>query len=56
MKNNNILLISNDKLFLKNDIVSSDYNDTINIIEALSSFNSISFISRFSKKKIIFHL
>jgi len=51
MKNNNILLISNDKLFLKNDIVSSDYNDTINIIEALSSFNSICFISRFSKKK-----
>jgi len=51
MKNNNILLISNDKLFLKNDVVSSNYNDTINIIEALSSFKSICFISRFSKKK-----
>ena len=50
MKSGNILIISNDKLFLKSDRASSNFNDTINIIEALISFKTISFISRFSKK------
>jgi len=44
--NKNILLISNDKLFFKKDIISSDYNDTINIIEALSKKSFLSFCSR----------
>jgi glycosyltransferase involved in cell wall biosynthesis len=50
MKSDNILVISNDKLFLKDDRVSSNFNDTINIIGALIGFKSISFLSRFSKK------
>ena len=32
----NILIISNDRLFIKNDIISSDYNDTVNIVEGLA--------------------
>ena len=35
----NILIISNDRLFIKNDIISSDYNDTVNIVEGLAKKN-----------------
>jgi hypothetical protein len=34
--NKNILIISNDRLFIEKNKISSDYNDTINIIEGLS--------------------
>ena len=37
--NRNILIISNDKLLIKQDKISSDYNDTINIIEGLAKKN-----------------
>ena len=33
---NNLLIISNDVLNINKNVVSSDYNDTINIIESLS--------------------
>ena len=44
--NNNFLIISNDKLFIKHDKISSDYNDTINIIEGLAEKNHLSFFCR----------
>ena len=44
-----ILVISNDKLFIKKNLISSRYNDTVNIIEALSSNYNLSFIARKSK-------
>ena len=58
---NKILILSNDKLYLKNNIISSEYNDTINIIESLAKNYSLKFICRSSqiiknfviKKKII---
>ena len=31
--NKNILIISNDKLFIEKNIISSDYIDTVNIVE-----------------------
>ena len=46
--NNNFLIISNDKLFIKHDKISSDYNDTINIIEGLAEKNHLSFFCRTS--------
>ena len=45
--NKNILIISNDKLFIKNNKISSDNNDTINIIEGLAEKNHLSFFCRF---------
>ena len=51
MNNKRVLIISNDKLFVKNDTVSSDYNDTVNIIQGLSVKIGISLFSRYSKKK-----
>ena len=44
--NKNFLIISNDKLFIKHDKISSDYNDTINIIEGLAEKNHLSFFCR----------
>ena len=46
-----LIILSNDKLYFKNKTVYSDYNDTINIIQALSKKNDIFFLSRMSKKK-----
>ena len=46
--NRNILIISNDKLLIKQDKISSDYNDTINIIEGLAKKNYLSFFCRTS--------
>tara|TARA_Y100000389_G_C17425160_1_gene499135 strand:+ start:532 stop:1536 length:1005 start_codon:yes stop_codon:yes gene_type:complete len=43
-----ILVVSNDKLFIKKNKISSNYNDTINIIESLSKKNNLSFISKTS--------
>ena len=47
--NQNILIISNDRLFIKKNKISSDYNDTINIIEGLSKKNNLSFFCRTTK-------
>ncbi len=44
-----ILILSNDKLYLKNNIISSEYNDTINIIESLAKNYSLKFICRSSQ-------
>lgn len=44
--NKNFLIISNDKLFINHDKISSDYNDTINIIEGLAEKNHLSFYCR----------
>ena len=44
--NKNILIISNDRLFIKRNKISSDYNDTINIIEGLAKNNNLSFYCR----------
>ncbi len=46
---NKILILSNDKLYLKNNIISSEYNDTINIIESLAKNYSLKFICRSSQ-------
>ena len=43
------IVLSNDKIFLKNKVVSSDFNDTINIIEGLSKKNNLSFFCRTTK-------
>ena len=48
--NKKILIISNDKIFIKNDKISTDYNDTINIIEGLAKKNHLSFICRHISK------
>ncbi len=48
--NKKILIISNDKIFIKNDKISTDYNDTINIIEGLAKKNHLSFICRYTSK------
>ena len=48
--NKKILVISNDKIFIDKDKISSDYNDIINIIEGLSKRNHLSFICRSTKK------
>ena len=45
-----IVLISNDKLHFNKSVVSSDFNDTINIIEGISKDSKLYFFSR--KKKI----
>lgn len=44
--NKNFLIISNDALFIKYNKISSDYNDTINIIEGLAEKNYLSFFCR----------
>ena len=48
------LVLSNDKIFLKNKKVSSDFNDVINIIESIGKKNEILLLSRNSKKKLPF--
>ena len=51
----NILIISNDRLNMQGDKISSNSNDTINIIEALSKKNHLYFLCRIEKnfKKFI---
>ena len=46
-----ILVISNDKINLQEKMVSSRYNDVINIIEAIHSKFNIFLISRNSSSK-----
>ncbi len=48
--NKNILIISNDKLFIEKNIISSDYNDTVNIVESLARKNQLSFFCRTTNK------
>ena len=48
--NKKILIISNDKIFIDNDKISSDYNDTINIIEGLAKKKHLSFVCKNAKK------
>jgi glycosyltransferase involved in cell wall biosynthesis len=50
MNKKNILIISNDKLFIEKNLVRSKYNDTVNIIQGLAYHNSITFLTRKSKK------
>ena len=45
-----ILVLSNDKIFIENDKISTDTNDTINIIEGLAKKNHLSFICKNAKK------
>ena len=40
------LVLSNDKIFLKNEKISSDFNDVINIIESIGKKYEIFFIRR----------
>ena len=49
-----IILISNDKLYLNQTKVFSEFNDTINIIEGLSKKNIIYSISRNNEIQGIF--
>ena len=42
--NKKILILTNYKIFIDNDKISSDYNDTINIIEGLAKKNHLSFM------------
>ena len=47
--NKNFLIVSNDRLYIKNKIISSNYNDTINIIE-LGEKNILSFYCRSARE------
>lgn len=49
-----LILISNDYLKFHNNSVSTDYNDTINIIQAISKNNFLYFLCRKKNKKGIF--
>ena len=44
-----ILVISNDRIFLSNKNISSNYNDTLNIVESISNNFDINLISSNSK-------
>ena len=48
--NKNFLIVSNDRLYIKNKIISSNYNDTINIIEGLGEKNILSFYCRSARE------
>ena len=48
--NKKILILTNDKIFIDNNKISSDYNDTINIIEGLAKKNHLSFVCKNTKK------
>jgi glycosyltransferase involved in cell wall biosynthesis len=48
--NKKILVLSNDKIFIDNDKISTDNNDTINIIEGLAKKNHLSFFCKSAKK------
>ena len=48
--NKKILILSNDKIFIDNDKISSDDKDTINIIEGLAKKNHLSFVCKNVKK------
>jgi len=49
--NKKILILSNDEIFIDNDKISTDNNDTINIIEGLAKKNHLSFFCKSAKKK-----
>ncbi len=48
---NSLIIISNDRVFLNKKIVSSDFNDTINVIEGLSDKFKIKILARPSYKR-----
>ncbi len=50
----NYLVFSNDKIFIKNQKVSSNSNDTINILESIGKKFNIFLFSRVSKKEVLF--
>ena len=50
----NILVISNDKIFLSNNYIYTDFNDTSSIIQTIQDKFNISLISRVSSRKGIF--
>lgn len=51
-----IIIISNDKIFLNRNKLSSNYNDTINILNSLNKKYQVYLISRKSKIKQNFSL
>jgi glycosyltransferase involved in cell wall biosynthesis len=51
-----LLLISNDKIFLTYNNLSSKYNDTLNIIEGLNKFCKIELFSSISKINLTFSI
>ena len=51
-----IIIISNDKIFLNRNKLSSNYNDTINILDSLNKKYQVYLISRKSKIKQNFSL
>ena len=48
--NKKILILSNDKIFINKNKISSDDKDTINIIEGLAKKNHLSFVCKNTKK------
>lgn len=52
----NLLIISNDKIFFSKSEISSKFNDTVNIIEALQKRFNIFLVSRKNKKRENFSL
>ena len=53
---NKIIVISNDKIFLNKNNLSTKYNDTINILSALQKCFDIYLISNINKIKNNFSL
>ena len=49
-----LIIISNDEIYLNDNTISSNYNDTVNIIEGLKNHFDIEILSRKSSKKKIF--
>ena len=51
-----LIIISNDEIYLNDNTISSNYNDTVNIIEGLKNHFDIEILSRKSSKKKIFSI
>ena len=46
-----VLIISNDQIFIKKKKIYSNFNDTINIIQAISANSKIYLLSRITNLK-----
>jgi len=49
-----LIIISNDEIYINDNSISSNYNDTINIIDGLKNYFNIEILSRKSSKKKAF--
>ncbi len=49
-----LIIISNDEIYINDNSISSNYNDTINIIDGLKNYFDIEILSRKSSKKRAF--